>query len=138
MSLTTLVRSLSATFVRSTRSRQAAFFARAKPLHVRPVHHHSPISSATSPAASAVAQEAAAAAQEEEHVGIYGTCGILGAIVGANALAIWCEFQMTPDQSLLQGLATLKNTKPKPQDEDIESPYTRRRTTKFRISIHYS
>ena len=43
---------------------------------------------------------------------------IWGVILGANALAIWCEMQMTCEQSLLQGLATAQVPEKQQQQEE--------------------
>lgn len=79
------------------------------------------------------------AAESEEEVPSSAFYGVWGTILGANALAIWCEFQMGPDESLLQGLATaqIPENKKEEQEEELSIPYIRRNTTKYRISIQY-
>jgi hypothetical protein len=90
---------------------------------------------------TAVVQEAVAAANEEEHVSACGLGMFLGVLFGANALAIWCEFQMTPNESLLQGLATAEfptSTQEGQDDGDTRASMCRHGTTKLRISFQHS
>ena len=73
---------------------------------------------------------------------IWASASVWGAILGVNVLAIWCEFQMTPDTSLLQGLATAsgdnKNDKPSTNGNVMESIAKDRQSRKIRIHIQYS
>jgi hypothetical protein len=72
--------------------------------------------------------------KQPEEGSIMGGVIMVGILLAANAIGLWCEFNMTPDQSLLQGLATL-NRKPNttttttPEKEEALPP--RRRKTKI-------
>jgi len=68
--------------------------------------------------------------------------GVWVAIVGANVLGIWCECQMTPEQSLLQGLASAEIPKRKKESETVkeEEPLSmsHRQSSKLRVHIQWT
>lgn len=43
---------------------------------------------------------------DEDNDNMYWAAGMVLLLIGANVLAVWCERQMSPDESFLQGLGT--------------------------------
>jgi hypothetical protein len=46
--------------------------------------------------------------ESEEEDGMFWATFVMVVLIGSNLVALWCERSMTPDQSLLRGLATLR------------------------------
>jgi hypothetical protein len=47
--------------------------------------------------------------ENEEDDGMFWATFVMVVLIGSNLVALWCERNMTPDQSLLRGLATLRS-----------------------------
>lgn len=76
------------------------------PQHLRPFSSN--VDAAAAAVTNASTTSSSATVEHSEDDGsIFWAFGMLGALLSANVLAVWCETRMTPNESLLQGLATL-------------------------------